>query len=166
MEGVPSVKVALQCTWKSFKPLNTRPRVVLCGAVCAILFLGSIFTDATMKWMLQVAKLPQLTAFMLAAGTLFMVNCLTLLAAQDSQPAVWPQSASDLKPDPAILFGSMPNGMRYAIVKNATPPGQVALRLSIASGSLRESDAQQGLAHLLEHMAFKGFHSCASGRDD
>jgi zinc protease len=91
----------------------------------------------------SVAKLSQLTAFMLGAGTLFMVNCLTPpLAAQDNQPAVWPQSASDLKPDPAILFGSMPNGMRYAIVKNATPAGQVALRLRIASGSLRESDAQ------------------------
>jgi zinc protease len=109
-----------------------------------------------MKLKPQVTKLPQLTALMLAAGTLFMANSLTLLAAQDSQPAVWPQSASDLKPDPAILFGSLANGMRYAIVKNATPAGQVALRLRIASGSLQESDAQQGLAHLLEHMAFKG----------
>jgi zinc protease len=85
-----------------------------------------------------------------------MANSLTLQAAPDNQPAVWPQSASDLKPDPAILFGLLPNGLRYAIVKNATPAGQVALRLRIASGSLRESDAQQGLAHLLEHMAFKG----------
>jgi zinc protease len=109
-----------------------------------------------MKLKPQVTKLPQRAALMLAAGTLFMANSLTLQAAQDGQPEAWPQSASDLKPDPAILFGSLPNGMRYAIVKNATPVGQVALRLRIASGSLRESDAQQGLAHLLEHMAFKG----------
>jgi zinc protease len=128
----------------------------LCRAECAIFFFGSIFEDATMKLTAQVTRFPQLKAFLLAAGTLFMANSLPLQAAQDSQPADWPQSASDLKPDPAILFGSLPNGMRYAIVKNATPAGQVALRLRIASGSLRESDAQQGLAHLLEHMAFKG----------
>ena len=141
---------------ETFKALNDEPRPVLCEAVCAILFFGSIFTDATMKWMPQVTKLSQLTALMLAAEILLMANCLTLQAAQDGQPAAWPQSASDLKPDPAILFGSLPNGLRYVIVKNATPAGQVALRLRIASGSLRESDAQQGIAHLLEHMAFRG----------
>ena len=109
-----------------------------------------------MKLKPKVTILLQLTALILAAGTLLMANSSTLQAVQDAQPAVWPQSASDLKPDPAILFGSLPNRMRYAFVKNATPAGQVALRLRIASGSLRESDAQQGLAHLLEHMAFKG----------
>src|SRR5262249_8975619 len=77
-------------------------------------------------------------------------------AAQDDESTVWPQSRSDLKADPAILFGTLPNGMRYAILKNATPAGQAALRLRIGSGSLQESDAKAGLAHLLEHMAFKG----------
>ena len=92
-----------------------------------------------------------------------MLDRATLQTAQNEQPAVWPHSASDLQPDPAILFGSLPNGMRYAIVKNATPAGQVALRLRIGSGSLRESDTQQGLAHLLEHMAFKGSTNVPQG---
>jgi zinc protease len=77
-------------------------------------------------------------------------------AAQDGERPVWAQSRSDLKADLAVLFGTLPNGMRYAILKNATPAGQAALRLRIGSGSLQESDAQQGLAHFLEHMAFKG----------
>ena len=36
------------------------------------------------------------------------------------------------------------------------PAGQVSIRLRVAAGSLQESDEQQGLAHFLEHMAFKG----------
>ena len=68
----------------------------------------------------------------------------------------WPQAHSDLIPDPALRFGILTNGMRYAIMHNATPGGQTSLRLRVGSGSLEESDAQQGLAHVLEHMSFKG----------
>src|SRR5207244_3842132 len=65
----------------------------------------------------------------------------------------WPQAHADLAADPNIRFGALPNGMRYAIVRNATPPGQASLRLRIGAGSLMETDAQAGLAHFLEHMA-------------
>ena len=58
----------------------------------------------------------------------------------------WPQAHSDLTPDPAVRFGVLPNGMRYAIMHNATPGGQTSLRFRVGSGSLEESDAQQGLA--------------------
>lgn len=75
----------------------------------------------------------------------------------------WPQVHSDLHADPSVRFGTLPNGMRYAIQHNRTPPGQVSLRLRIGSGSLEESDAQQGLAHFLEHMAFRGSASVADG---
>jgi zinc protease len=70
---------------------------------------------------------------------------------------VWPQAyATDLPPDPAMRFGTLANGLRYVIMKNATPSGQSSLRLRINAGSMEESDAQQGLAHFLEHMAFDG----------
>jgi len=68
----------------------------------------------------------------------------------------WPQAISDIPADPAVRFGVLPNGMRYAILRNATPPGQAALRLRIDAGSLSERDDQKGLAHFLEHMAFNG----------
>ena len=68
----------------------------------------------------------------------------------------WPQARSDLKADPNIRFGALPNGMRYAILRNATPPGQASMRLVFKVGSLMERDDQQGLAHFLEHMAFNG----------
>jgi zinc protease len=69
---------------------------------------------------------------------------------------VWPQTYADLPPDPAMRFGVLANGMRYVVMKNATPGGQASLRLRIGAGSLEETAAQQGLAHLLEHMAFNG----------
>src|SRR5262249_15158468 len=52
----------------------------------------------------------------------------------------WPQAHSDLKADPAIRFGALPNGMRYAIMRNQTPPGQVSMRLHFDVGSLMEHD--------------------------
>jgi len=77
------------------------------------------------------------------------------IIAHAATPA-WAQTASDIAPDPAVRFGVLPNGMRYAIMKNATPAGQTSIRLRIGSGSLEENDDQQGLAHVLEHMAFQG----------
>jgi zinc protease len=85
------------------------------------------------------------------------VNPLILPAGQ------WPQAASDIAPDPQIRFGSLPNGMRYALMKNATPPGEAALRLHFRAGSLNETDDQQGLAHFLEHMAFNGSKAIPEG---
>jgi zinc protease len=79
-----------------------------------------------------------------------------LAASQNVGLPDWPQAHSDLAPDPAVRFGVLPNGMRYAIMRNNTPTGQTSLRLRVGSGSLEESEAQQGLAHVLEHMAFRG----------
>jgi len=82
-------------------------------------------------------------------------------AGKPSDP--WAQTASDLTPDAGVRFGVLPNGMRFAILHNATPPHQAALRLRIDAGSLSERDDQQGLAHFLEHMAFNGSTHIAEG---
>jgi zinc protease len=83
--------------------------------------------------------------------------------ASADRPFNFAHEVSDLEADPAVRFGVLPNGMRYAIRQSATPPGQAALRLRIAAGSLHEEDDQQGLAHFLEHMAFKGSKTVADG---
>lgn len=74
-------------------------------------------------------------------------------------PGQWPQAKSDVAADPDIRFGSLPNGMRYAIKRQAIPAGEASIRFRFDAGSLMETDAQQGLAHFLEHMAFKGSKS-------
>ncbi len=91
------------------------------------------------------------------AGRTPAVNPLILPAGQ------WPQASTDVAPDPQIRFGTLPNGMRYALMKNATPPGEAALRLHFRAGSLNEADDQQGLAHFLEHMAFNGSKAIPEG---
>ncbi len=63
---------------------------------------------------------------------------------------------SDLAADPALTVGTLPNGLSYALRSNPEPRGRVALRLIVAAGSLHETEAQRGLAHFLEHLAFNG----------
>jgi zinc protease len=78
------------------------------------------------------------------------------IAAAQAPANVWPQAYADLPPDPAMRFGTLPNGMRYVVMHNATPNDQASLRLRFAAGSMDETDEQRGLAHFLEHMAFDG----------
>lgn len=91
----------------------------------------------------------------LAPALIALVSLAGTALAQSRDPA-WAQATSDIRPEPAVRFGELPNGMRYAVMRNATPGGQTSIRLRIGSGSLEENDAEQGLAHVLEHMAFKG----------
>ena len=58
--------------------------------------------------------------------------------------------------DPADRFGTFANGLHYVVRHNGTPAGNVYLDLAVRTGSLNETAEQNGLAHFLEHMAFKG----------
>jgi len=68
----------------------------------------------------------------------------------------WPHDNSDLKPDPALIFGTLRNGVRYVIMPNHEPKKRVALHLNVQAGSLYETEEQRGVAHYLEHMLFNG----------
>ena len=92
----------------------------------------------------------------LGAAFALAVSPATAQAPSPLASSQWPQAASDLKADPAVRFGTLPNGLRYAVRKQSIPPGQAAFRLWFAAGSMMETDTQQGLAHFLEHMAFNG----------
>ena len=93
---------------------------------------------------------------LLATGLVLLSSAGAGARAEAAAPRAWPQAASDIAADPSFRFGVLPNGLRYAIRRQATPPGQAALRLHIAAGSLNEAEGQQGLAHFVEHMAFNG----------
>jgi zinc protease len=95
-----------------------------------------------------------------------MMAALALAAAAPAvamQPPTWPQERSDIAASKTVLFGTLPNGMRYAIKRGVIPPGRVSVRLRIDAGSLNESETQLGLAHFLEHMAFRGSAHVESG---
>jgi len=67
------------------------------------------------------------------------------------------------RPDPSVLRGQLPNGLPYAVMHNATPAKSLSIRFYVQTGSLDESDAERGMAHFLEHMAFEGGQRFATG---
>lgn len=75
----------------------------------------------------------------------------------------WNAGTSNLEPDRSIVYGRLPNGLRYAIRPNNRPQNQVLVRLAFDFGSAAEADDEQGLAHFIEHMAFNGTTNVPEG---
>ncbi|HZU51002.1 MAG TPA: insulinase family protein, partial [Sphingomicrobium sp.] len=99
------------------------------------------------------------------AASLLLCSSMPLLAEQPllRQSNHWVQDYTGRKADPGIRFGTLPNGLRYAIMHNETPSQGVAMRMRIGSGAIEERDDEQGLAHFIEHMAFRGSTNIADG---
>ncbi|WP_417610296.1 M16 family metallopeptidase [Parasphingorhabdus sp.] len=74
--------------------------------------------------------------------------------ADDTVP--WLYENSDIPVDKTWTFGELDNGLRYAVKHNGVPPGQVSIRLRMDVGSLMEKDDEQGFAHFMEHLTFRG----------
>src|SRR5437870_2927624 len=81
--------------------------------------------------------------------------CSVALRAQ-TQPAATINLQETLPFDKAVRSGTLPNGLNYFIRHNDRPAKRVSMRLAVKAGSVNEADDQQGLAHLIEHMAFNG----------
>jgi zinc protease len=91
---------------------------------------------------------------------LFLLLAAPAWAAGDTG---WFYRNTDIAPDPAWTFGTLPNGLRYAVRRNSVPEGQVSVRLRIDAGSLHEADEERGWAHFVEHMAFRGTKNFGDG---
>jgi zinc protease len=96
-----------------------------------------------------------MTRIRVAFLALILIVCVPAAIAQQGDGG-WFYRGSDIVPDPAWRFGTLPNGLRYAVRRNALPAGQVSIRIRIDAGSLHERDGEQGWAHFLEHMVFRG----------
>ena len=68
----------------------------------------------------------------------------------------WARDRTDIPHDQDYVLGQLPNGMKYLILPNQTPPNQVAMRMLIDAGSMQERPGEEGVAHFLEHLAFRG----------
>src|SRR5260370_22882294 len=88
------------------------------------------------------------------AFALVLAYALSALSIGAQPAAIDPQSPIPF--DAAVHRGTLPNGMQFFIRRNARPANRVLLRLAVKAGSLDETDDQQGLAHVLEHMAVNG----------
>lgn len=80
-----------------------------------------------------------------------------------TRTAPWNSETTDLEADNRIVYGQLPNGLRYAIRRNMRPDNQVLVRLAFEFGSAAEAEDEQGLAHFIEHMAFNGSTNVPEG---
>jgi zinc protease len=85
------------------------------------------------------------------------------VAVPTERPGPWLYKGSDIPPDPNWMFGTLPNGVRYALRRSGVPPQQVSIRVDIEAGSLNERDEERGFAHFMEHLSFRGSRYIADG---
>jgi zinc protease len=86
---------------------------------------------------------------------------MSLAPARAASPAASPPPAplsadGKLPIDPALVMGTLPNGLSYIIRPHKNPEGRVGIWLHVSTGSFNETESTRGLAHYLEHMAFNG----------
>ncbi len=86
----------------------------------------------------------------------FLVLFLTLVSPVAGQDPAEMSLRDPLPQDDQVVVGRLANGLTYIIRANDQPEARAELRLVVNAGSVLEDDDQQGLAHVLEHMAFNG----------
>jgi len=92
----------------------------------------------------------------LLLGAVSLTGVAVCLPSVSSAQVATSTAVAPLPFDPAVTVGTLSNGMRYYIRENHKPEKRAELRLVVNAGSVLEDDDQQGLAHMLEHMAFRG----------
>jgi zinc protease len=69
---------------------------------------------------------------------------------------VYSQTNNRIPIDPNVRYGKLKNGLTYYIRHNEKPKERADFYIAQNVGAILEEDAQNGLAHFLEHMCFNG----------
>ncbi|KAK9950839.1 hypothetical protein M0R45_006305 [Rubus argutus] len=64
--------------------------------------------------------------------------------------------SSELPSHPKLYRGQLKNGLRYLILPNKVPPNRFEAHMEVHVGSIDEEEDEQGIAHMIEHVAFLG----------
>ncbi|KAF7150191.1 hypothetical protein RHSIM_Rhsim02G0142400 [Rhododendron simsii] len=64
--------------------------------------------------------------------------------------------SSKLPSHPKLHRGQLRNGLRYLILPNKVPANRFEAHMKVHVGSIDEEDDEQGIAHMIEHVAFLG----------
>jgi zinc protease len=99
---------------------------------------------------------PRLSFLLLLFGLLAMPHAAFAQETASDGNVPWLYKNSDIPVDKSWTFGELDNGLRYAVKHNGVPPGQVSIRLRVDAGSLMETEEEQGFAHFMEHLTFRG----------
>jgi len=76
----------------------------------------------------------------------------------------WGIASNELPADPAVRFGRLDNGMRYAIQHHEQPQDGASVRMFVDVGVREEGDDEIGATHFVEHMAFNGSTNIPEGQ--
>ncbi|CAM6021170.1 unnamed protein product [Sphagnum balticum] len=63
---------------------------------------------------------------------------------------------SKLPSHPKLYHGCLENGLQYVILPNKVPPNRFEAHMEMHVGSVDEEEHEQGIAHMIEHVAFLG----------
>jgi zinc protease len=100
----------------------------------------------------------------MAAGAILLGVLAGEAAHGASAPTPAARKDTDLiRPDPAVVQGVLPNGLRYRVMQNSNPAHGLSIRLMFDVGSYDEADDEVEAAHFVEHMAFRNPLSLAGG---
>ncbi len=118
----------------------------------------------------RFAALPLLALGLVLAGCATVPPAPPPAAISAPAPALQPSGTTgwgfplyDVPADPAVRFFRLDNGLKVAVMPNATPKNTVAVRLGFDVGVIDEMASEAGLAHFLEHMAFNGSKNVPEG---
>ncbi|KAK8526974.1 hypothetical protein V6N12_054206, partial [Hibiscus sabdariffa] len=64
--------------------------------------------------------------------------------------------STELPSHPKLHRGQLKNGLRYLILPNKVPANRLEAHMEVHVGSIDEEDDEQGIAHMIEHVAFLG----------
>jgi len=85
-----------------------------------------------------------------------LISGAVSLAQNPAREGLWAHETSNLQPHPDVVWGKLDNGFRYALLPHDGVPGSASLQLLVLAGAIDEKDHERGLAHFMEHMAFRG----------
>lgn len=84
------------------------------------------------------------------------MRAVVLLALLALTSPLGAQGGARLPRDTAVRIDTLPNGVVLFVRRHPEPPQRAELRLIVRAGSLDEEESERGLAHLVEHLAFRG----------
>ncbi|MEY2881778.1 MAG: hypothetical protein RLZZ15_4158 [Verrucomicrobiota bacterium] len=101
------------------------------------------------------------TRFPVLGALVFLLAASAALAAAPApigpRSGKWAhETPKALAPDPAVTWGRLDNGFRYALLPHKGVPGRATLQLIVLAGSLDERPDELGIAHYIEHLCFAG----------
>ncbi len=88
----------------------------------------------------------------LALAALWLTGCAAQTPATGAMAAIGAGALA--QPDPEVIIGHLPNGLTYAVKQVRSSEG-ASMVLHLKAGSFEEEPGERGLAHFIEHMAFR-----------